>query len=139
MGICTANPGITISYGGITVLMDTFRGDVYPRQVMDGNDVQFSSTGTQLLVGPSRQARLIWTISAMVRRSEGFDFADLFAAWEVDRASGAAAVLAVTDQTNIRDGANPIQTNAVFSASPQFSPGVGADFTWIEFGMIEVN
>ena len=114
MGICTANPGIQITYGGVTIRMDTFRGDLFPRQVMDGSDVNFSITGTQLISGSSRPTRLIWTVSAMVRRAEGFDFQDLFAAWDVDRASQ-AAVLAVIDETNLQPGADPINTNAVFT------------------------
>ena len=139
MGICTANPGIQITYGGVIIRMATFRGDMFPRQVMDGSDVNFSITGSQLISGSSRPTRLIWTISAMVRRSEGFDFQDLFAAWDVDRASGQAAVLNVIDETNLRPEADPINTNAVFSTTPQFMPGVGADFTWIDFGLIEVS
>ena len=139
MGICTANPGIQLTYGTHVLRMDTFRGDQYPRQVIDGIDVQFGATGTQLLTGPSRSMRLLWTISAMVTKNEQWVFTDLFTSWDQDRADGQAAVIAVVDETNIRPGADPIETNAVFSATPVFSPGHGADFTWIEFGLTEVS
>lgn len=139
MGICSPSPGIQVSYGDKVVLLDTFRGDVFPRQVIDGVDVNFSATGTHLMSGSSRPQRLIWTISTMVRKADGWEFADLFKLWDTDRAQGTAAVIVIKDETNIRPGSDPILANAVFSAVPQFSPGVGADFTWIDFGLTEVS
>ena len=106
---------------------------------MDGNDVSFSATGTQIMSGSSRPQRLLWTISGMVSKEDGWAFADLFTAWDIDRAKGLAAVIVVQDETNIRPGGDKILANAVFSANPVFSPGVGADFTWIDFGLTEVG
>ena len=138
MGICSPNPGIQLTYGEHTLLCDTFRNDTFPRQVMDGSDVSFGAAGTQLISGSSRPQRLIWTISTMVRKADGWEMADLFRAWDTDRAAGMAAVIAVKDATNIRPGSDPIETNAVFSANPVFAPGTGSDFTWIDFGLTEV-
>jgi hypothetical protein len=106
---------------------------------MDGFDVQFGAAGSQLMTGSSRPQRLLWTISSMVSKADGWAMADLFKAWDEDRARGLAAVIAIKDDTNIRPGTDAIETNAVFSANPVFSPGVGADFTWVDFGLTEVS
>ena len=136
-------PGITISYakdGTSYSLKFTEFGDTAPRSYAESTSVNFSATGAISLSGQTRAARRLWTITSYVSPDVVYQLEDLYQAYEEERASGAAAAVAISDETRRPEGAAPITATAVFSTAPTFdliSNGGGGRWM-ITFGLTEV-
>lgn len=135
-------PGIRLDWTGgaaaISIQMDKFRGDQFPRSFVETAPVIFATSGSQVQSGETRGHRHLWTISTVLDRETAFDLEDLYADWDTVRATGAVAVVQITDNTFRRKAAGPIVTNAVFTTPTLFTPGAGADYAWCDFAMLEV-
>ena len=136
-------PGIRLDWTGgntdISIQMDKFRGDQFPRSFVETAPVVFSTSGSQIQSGETRGRRHVWIISTVLDRNTAFDLEDLYADWDTVRATGAVAVVQITDNTFRREGAGAIVTNAVFTSPTLFTPGAGADYAWCDFAMLEVD
>lgn len=139
----STSPGVTISYiSGQTTYSIKFTefGDQMPRSYIEAAGVNFSATGAISLTGQTRAARRLWTISSYVRPEIVYQLEDLYQAYEVERASGAAAAVAVSDETRRPEGAAPITATTVFSTAPTFDliSNGGDGIYLVTFGLTEI-
>ena len=110
-----------------------FSGDGLPRTVIQEAKLEFSAGGAAIASGPARRQRRVWAISAFLSGSEANDLEELHVAWDLDRAKGLAAAVAITDATGFGD---PVEASAWFSTAPSFSR---AGPLWLaSFGLTEV-
>ena len=137
---CILHPGITVTFNDGTTLykvqVDKFTAE--PRQFVEVAQLSFSVAGTATQNGSARPNRMTWAISAFAENDMCFALDELYRAWDTTRASGQAAVVAVTDQTRVRDPINsPITASAVFTAAPIFEKRPGR-LDLLSFGLTEV-
>lgn len=137
---CIQHPGITVTFtDGSTlykVQVDKFTAE--PRQFVEVAQLSFSVPGTATQIGGSRPNRMTWAVSAFADDDTCYSLDELYRAWDATRASGQVAVVAVTDQTRVRDPINsPITASAVFTAAPIFERRPG-NLDLLSFGLTEV-
>lgn len=137
---CILHPGISVTFTDGTTLykveVDKFTAE--PRQFVEVAQLNFSTAGTATQNGSSRPNRMTWAISAFADNEMCFALDELYRAWDTARANGQTAVVAVTDQTRVRDPINsPITASAVFTAAPIFEKRPGK-YDLLSFGLTEV-
>lgn len=137
---CTQHPGITVTFTDGTTLykvqVDKFTAE--PRSYVEVAQLTFSVSGTATQSGSSRAQRRTWAISAFANKETCFALDEMYRAWDLARSSGQTAVVAITDQTRVRDPINaPITATAVFTAAPIFDPRPGA-MDILSFGLTEI-
>ncbi|WP_186525302.1 hypothetical protein [Synechococcus sp. SYN20] len=137
---CIQHPGITVTFTDGTTLykvqIDKFTAE--PRQFVEAGQLTFSTSGTATQSGSSRANRMTWAISAFASVETCFSLDELYRAWDAARASGLTAVVAITDQTRVRDPINsPITASAVFTAPPVFERRSGVT-DLLSFGLTEI-
>lgn len=123
----------------ITVPLQLFQGDAYPRTFVEAATVNFSVAGAQVQSGVTRPARYVWAISAVIDAAVAFDLQDLYKDWDTQRATGAVAVVTVTDSTFKRKSDPAIVCKAVFTAAPVFAPRNASGLIWADLALIEVD
>lgn len=81
--------------------------------------VNFERTlgGANVLSGPANVSKYIWGVSGVTDKAVGLQLDALYQAWNLDRASGIAAAVAVLDETWGNIGTR----SAVFTTPPTFS------------------
>lgn len=136
------HPGITVSFSdGATlhsVRFDQFTGD-FPRSFADTASLSFSATGALSQTGMTRQARRMWAVGANCSEATTYALEELYLAYDAVRATGATAVVAITDETRVADINTPITANAVFTAAPAISGGRNGSPLWtVSFALTEV-
>lgn len=136
-----ARPGITVSFqDGATLRnarIELFAEKDLPRSFLNGGDLSFSNPGTAVQSGSSRPARRIWAVAGFLEKIEALDMVDLFAAWDAKRASGAVAVVTITDETFLRPGASPIVATGVFTTPVKITRS-HEDQYLVAYGVTEV-
>lgn len=137
---CILHPGITVTYNDgttlFTVQVDKFTAE--PRQFVEVAQLNFSVAGSATQSGSARANRMTWAISAFAESDMCFELDELYRSWDTKRASGQAAVVAITDQTRVRDPINaPITASAVFTAAPVFEKRPGR-LDLLSFGLTEI-
>jgi len=137
---CITSPAIKVSYSdgqtiALEVSFDKFTQT--PRSYVSINDLTFSVAGTAIQSGNSRAVRNTWAIATYVDAETAHTIDDIYKAWDVARSDGKVAVVGVVDQTFVRDITRPIETSAVFTASPTFDKRDGN--LWLAaFGLTEI-
>jgi hypothetical protein len=136
-----ARPGITVSFqDGATLRsarVDLFTERDLPRSYLNGSDLAFSNPGSAVQSGSTRAARLIWSVAGYVNKATALDLMDLFAAWDVKRATGAVSVVRITDETFLRVGAPPITSMGIFT-TPVKVTRTHEDSYLVSYGVTEV-
>lgn len=130
--------GISFSNGGgdyFEAVFDKFTQP--PRTYVQDSDLNFSVAGAAVVTGSSRPNRRTWAIAAYGTREDAFTIDEMYRAWDLDRSTGRAAVLGITDSTFVRDPSSPISATAVFTAIPEFEQRSG-NLWLISFGMTEI-
>ena len=133
-----ATIGISFSNGGgdyFEAVFDKFTQP--PRTYLQNSDLSFSVAGAAVVTGNSRANRRTWAIASYGTREDAFTIDEMYRAWDLDRSTGRAAVLGVTDSTFVRDPSTPISAIAVFTAIPEFEQRSG-NLWLISFGMTEI-
>jgi len=135
---CITSPAIRVTYtdGRVySVSFDKFTES--PRSYVPIGELSFSVTGSAIQSGQSRPVRKTWAIASYVDSDTAHDLDEMYRLWDIRRASGAVAVLSVTDQTFVRNTNNPIYASAVFTAAPMFDKR-DTNLWLASFGMTEV-
>lgn len=78
---------------------------------------QRTVSGSQVLSGPPTVSKYVWGVSGLCDKTIGLQLDDLYRAWNLDRANGISAAVAVLDLTWGTIG----QRSAVFSTPPSFT------------------
>lgn len=144
VGLCQVHPGIHLSYNDGDGKLHEVRFDVFqsgvdrPRAYVENSVLTFSVSGAALQSGYTRAHRYIWAVDALATTDQAYDLEDMFKAWDLDRAKGEAAVIAITDEIMVRDVSDPIVTNCVFTTSPKLGVGSGTGLLNLSFGLTEV-
>lgn len=136
------SPGITIQFdesGTLhTVKFTDFGGDAV-RGYVDAAAITFSATGSSSQTGQTRAARKSWTVAAHCKPADAFALEALYEAYDAVRATGATAVVAVSDETRRPSGAAALTATAVFTSAPVFDGGMnGSPVHVVSFGLTEV-
>lgn len=118
--------GIAISYSTYSVTFDKFLDENVPRTYLEEGTLDYSLAGTTILGGPSRVSKRIWAISGILSTADAQELDAMYLAWLTAKSSGAAAVVALTD--DIFTPTN-ISANALFSTAPTYT--VFAPTLWI--------
>lgn len=97
--------------------------------------VNFERTigGTNVLTGPAEVSKFIWGVSGVTDKAIGLQVDAMYRAWNLDRASGIAAAIAVLDETWGDIGTR----SAVFTTPPSFAY-VNNLYVIASFGLTEV-
>ena len=97
--------------------------------------VNFERTvgGTNVLTGPAELSKFIWAVSGVTDKAIGLQIDALYRAWNLDRAAGSAAAVAVLDETWGNIGTR----SAVISTPPSFNY-VSDLYVVASFGLTEV-
>lgn len=130
---------IGISYtpsGGSPVynfVFSEFLDAEFPRAYQTNATFSQSANGSSILTGAPFRQKFIWAVSAPMLTSEATSFDEMFRAWDLDRSSGLAAAVGITDQTFGAD----VDTSAIFSTPPVFA-WMSPVLTRVSFGLTEV-
>jgi len=108
-----------------------------PRQYIGGADLTFSLTGSAIQSGNSRPNRMTWAIATYGSREDAYTIDEMYRSWDVQRSTGRPSVLAIADQTFVRNPLEPIIATAAFTAAPTFEQRSG-DLFLISFGLTEI-
>ncbi len=135
MTVLRIGVSFTPSTGGsaYNFLIDNFGDDAIPRQYIGSYEFSLSTSGANVMSGPSFNDRYQWTISTKVTKAEAENFDAMYRAWDTDRSEGKAAALGVIDETF---GAT-VNTSAIFITPPSFNR-LSAKVFLLSFGMQEV-
>lgn len=134
-----AAPGIELSYGGASIRLDRFNGAGAQRSYVDTATLQFSTTGAAIQSGNSRNVRRLWTVATLTDKQTAHDLLDLYEAWDAARATGAVAVVALSDEITARDPAVPITASTVFTDPVNMERAAnGSPLYRVSFGLSEV-
>ena len=131
--------GFTLSYGSYSVRLERFTGGGLQRTYVDTATLNFSTTGTAIISGSTRAARKLWNVSVLVSKDDAYDIQDLYEAWDTARASGASAVVGVSDEVSAKLATSPVTANTVFT-EPVTLEAAGNDSPnyRVSFGLSEV-
>lgn len=130
---------ITLSYTGqqaqglVTVTIDRFLGADRPRGYQDNNSIDFATTGSVFIVGPSYRNKYIWTIDTLLTTTDADLVETLYENWDSDRGAGFNAAINVVDDTTTTQK----NVSAVFSTAPIFAKA-GPLYWSVSFGLTEV-
>jgi len=132
-------PGLTLSFSTYTVRLERFSGGGAQRSYVDTASLNFSATGSAVQSGNTRAARRLWTVNLLVKSEDAYELEDLYEAWDTLRATGANAIVAITDEITVRDSAAPITANTVFTEPVSLEVvGNGNPLYRVSFGLSEV-
>lgn len=132
-------PGILLNYEAYTVRLERFSGGGAQRSYVDSATLNFSATGSAVQSGSTRVARRLWTVNLLVKKEDAFTLQGLYEAWDSSRASGANAVVSITDEITVQDPTVPIQTLTVFTEPVSLEVvGNGTPLYRVSFGLSEV-
>ena len=143
MGLCQVHPGIALSFNDGEKLHEV-RFDVFssgtdrPRAYVETSTLSFSTSGAALQSGYTRAVRYIWAVSALATSDQSFDLEEMYQAWDIHRAAGEAAVIAITDEIMVRDVSDPIVSNCVFTTPPKIGGATSMGLINLSFGLTEV-
>lgn len=141
MSICGNQPGITVSFddgvGVYSLKVTEFRGEQFPRAFVETASFGFSAAGSALQSANTREARRVWAIVCQVNHPDYHELEELYVAWDRLRATGAAAVVSVQDETFLKDPAQPISALCVFTQAPSVD-FVRGDTVGTSFALAEV-
>ena len=136
------SPGLTIQFdanGTLHTVKFTDFGGESVRGFVDTAPASFSATGSLSQSGQTRATRRTWTVAAHVKEADSYKLEALYEAYDALRATGATAVVAVTDETRRPAGAAPLTASAIFTAAPTFDGGQNGNPNHvISFGLTEV-
>lgn len=124
---------IGVAYSTYNVVIDLFSGGEVARTYDGSAAFTRGASGQQLLTGRSSRQKYIWAISGLLTEADALKIDDMFKAWDLDRSSGQAAAIGVTDQTF----GTAVVTTAIFSTPPSFIRTGPLHFT-VAFGLTEV-
>ncbi|MFZ9995644.1 MAG: hypothetical protein ACO3GU_02270 [Pelagibacteraceae bacterium] len=134
-----AAPGIDLSFGALAVRLERFNGSGAQRSYVDTASLNFSSTGAAVQSGNTRGVRRLWTVSTLADKQTAYDLQDLYEAWDQARATGAVAVVAISDEITARDPSQPLTATAVFTEAVSLElAGNGSPLYRVSFGLSEV-
>jgi hypothetical protein len=132
-------PGLTLSFSTYTVRLERFSGGGAQRSYVDIASLNFSATGSAVQSGNTRAARRLWTVNLLVKSEDAYELEDLYEAWDNLRATGANAIVAITDEVTVRDAGSPLTANTVFTEPVSLEVvGNGNPLYRVSFGLSEV-
>ena len=132
-------PGLTLSFSTYTVRLERFSGGGAQRSYVDTASLNFSATGSAVQSGNTRAARRLWTVNLLVKAEDAYQLEDLYEAWDTLRATGANAIVAITDEVTVRDAGSPLTANTVFTEPVSLEVvGNGNPLYRVSFGLSEV-
>lgn len=74
-----------------------------------------------------------------MKAEDAYELEDLYEAWDTLRATGANAIVAITDEITVRDSSAPITANTVFTEPVSLEVvGNGNPLYRVSFGLSEV-
>lgn len=99
------NTGIKVEYDGNDIEFENFTDTQFPRSYMAQASLEFSQLGTAYATGPARKQRKMWSISAIIKRTEVTTLMSLYEAWDSKRAEGSnLATVTLTDYLLLPNG-----------------------------------
>ena len=132
-------PGLTLSFSTYTVRLERFSGGGAQRSYIDTASLNFSATGSAIQSGNTRAARRLWTVNLLAEKADAFLLEDLYEAWDTMRATGANAIVSISDEVTVRDSTTPISANTVFTDPVGIELlGNGSPLYRVSFGLSEV-
>lgn len=110
--------GIAITYSTYSVTFDKFLDENLPRTYLEEGTLDYSLAGTTIIGGPSRVSKRIWAISGVLSTTDAQNLDAMYLSWLTAKSSGAAAVVALTDDTFTP---TTINANTLFSTAPTYT------------------